>query len=297
MKLRGLLADTARRGTVVLSTHNTSEVAALCQRVLVMRAGRILYDGTPRALRATAEGRVWEADVPDASAARSWMTAEGRYRHVGEPPVGAVHRRPDPRGRLPPGVGVGGGTVITTELVQAARPTSHAMAWRPLAAVGLLLVLVATALRVSGQPADTFLAVAAASLAGRRGRRPARPGRHPAGDGAGVGDAPTSTPTDTGVSPGARALVDADHGLGPLARPARSRTTRGPRRVGGGGRGVAAVPAWGPRRRVGAPGVVRPRPARALDRPRGRRVRVVADRARRRRGPSRVLVLVAGRRR
>ena len=91
MKLRGLLADTAQRGTVVLSTHNTSEVAALCQRVVVMRAGRILYDGTPRALQSTAEGRVWEADVPDAGAARSWMTAEGRYRHVGEPPAGAAH--------------------------------------------------------------------------------------------------------------------------------------------------------------------------------------------------------------
>ncbi len=91
LKLRCLLADTAQRGTVVLSTHNTSEVAALCQRVVVMRAGRILYDGTPRALGSTAEGRVWEADVPDPGAAWSWMTAEGRYRHVGDPPAGAEH--------------------------------------------------------------------------------------------------------------------------------------------------------------------------------------------------------------
>ena len=89
LKLRSLLADTAQRGTVLLSTHNTSEVAALCQRVVVMRDGQILYDGTPRALQSTAEGRVWEADVPDPQAARSWMTAEGRYRHVGEPPAGA----------------------------------------------------------------------------------------------------------------------------------------------------------------------------------------------------------------
>ncbi len=89
LKLRSLLADTAQRGTVLLSTHNTSEVAALCQRVVVMRDGQIVYDGTPRALQSTAEGRVWEADVPDPQAARSWMTAEGRYRHVGEPPAGA----------------------------------------------------------------------------------------------------------------------------------------------------------------------------------------------------------------
>ena len=75
----------------MLSTHNTSEVAALCQRVLVMRDGRILYDGTPRALRDKAEERVWEADAPDDRAARSWMTADGRFRHVGVPPAGAEH--------------------------------------------------------------------------------------------------------------------------------------------------------------------------------------------------------------
>ena len=91
LELRSLLSDTAKRGTVVLSTHNTSEVAALCQRVLVMRDGRILYDGTPRALRDMAEDRVWEADAPDHRAARSWMTADGRFRHVGVPPAGAEH--------------------------------------------------------------------------------------------------------------------------------------------------------------------------------------------------------------
>lgn len=89
IELRSLLSETAQRGTVVLSTHNTSEVAALCQRVLVMRDGRIHYDGTPQSLRTTAEGRVWEADEPDPRAARSWMTAEGRFRHVGAPPPGA----------------------------------------------------------------------------------------------------------------------------------------------------------------------------------------------------------------
>jgi ABC-2 type transport system ATP-binding protein len=94
IELRSLLSETAQRGTVVLSTHNTSEVAALCQRVLVMRDGRIHYDGTPQALRTTAEGRVWEADRPDPRAARSWMTAEGRYRHVGVPPAGVEPASP-----------------------------------------------------------------------------------------------------------------------------------------------------------------------------------------------------------
>lgn len=53
----------------------------------------------------------------------------------------------------------------TPSLVQAALPTSRAMPWRPFVTVAGLLVLVLTLLRGSGQPTDTFLALAAASLA------------------------------------------------------------------------------------------------------------------------------------
>lgn len=56
--------------------------------------------------------------------------------------------------------------MIAGVLRQAALPTSRALAWRPLALAGTLLVLVLTLLRGSGQSADTFLAVAAAALAG-----------------------------------------------------------------------------------------------------------------------------------
>ena len=94
LELRALLAGSATRGTVLLSTHNTTEVAALCQRVVVMREGRILYTGTPAGLAAEAEGRVWEDDAQDPSALRSWMTAEGTYRHLGHPPAGATESTP-----------------------------------------------------------------------------------------------------------------------------------------------------------------------------------------------------------
>ncbi len=89
LELRSLLASAASRGTVLLSTHNTAEVAALCQRVAVMREGRIRFLGTPRDLVAIADGRVWESEHDEAGSARSWMTAEGHFRHVGEPPSGA----------------------------------------------------------------------------------------------------------------------------------------------------------------------------------------------------------------
>lgn len=51
-------------------------------------------------------------------------------------------------------------------LVQAARPTSRTLAWRPLVGLATLLVLVLWAARGSGQSVDALLAVAAAALAG-----------------------------------------------------------------------------------------------------------------------------------
>jgi ABC-2 type transport system ATP-binding protein len=83
--LAGLPADT----TVLLSTHLTEDVAALCPRVVVLDAGRVLFQGETAALAALADGRVWDAEGPDPRAAVSWRTAEGRFRNVGDPPAGA----------------------------------------------------------------------------------------------------------------------------------------------------------------------------------------------------------------
>jgi ABC-2 type transport system ATP-binding protein len=87
--LRSLLADCSSRGTVLLSTHNTAEVAALCQHVLVMDRGRICWSGTPAELAGVASGRVWESEQDEPTAVRSWLTGPGARRHVGTPPVGA----------------------------------------------------------------------------------------------------------------------------------------------------------------------------------------------------------------
>jgi ABC-2 type transport system ATP-binding protein len=86
LRLRSLLSQSQ---TVFMSTHNISEVAALCQQVYVMFSGRIRFTGTPAELAALAEGRVWEDDHQDPLAIRSWQTAEGSYRHLGDPPAGA----------------------------------------------------------------------------------------------------------------------------------------------------------------------------------------------------------------
>lgn len=89
ISLRSVLAGCAHEGTVVLSTHNTAEVSALCQHVLVMDRGRICWSGTPGDLAAAAQGQVWESPHDEPTAVRSWLTGPGTRRHLGTPPAGA----------------------------------------------------------------------------------------------------------------------------------------------------------------------------------------------------------------
>ena len=73
--LRTVLAEIARTSIVVLSTHQTEDVAALCERVIVLDRGRVRYDGSVTGLVARAAGRVWLADQPDPAATVSWRPA------------------------------------------------------------------------------------------------------------------------------------------------------------------------------------------------------------------------------
>ncbi len=74
---------------MLLSTHLTEDVAALCPRVVVLDHGRVLFEGPTAGLAALADGRVWDSDRPDPRATVSWRTGDGRYRCVGDPPSGA----------------------------------------------------------------------------------------------------------------------------------------------------------------------------------------------------------------
>ena len=100
--LRTVLAELARTSIVVLSTHQTEDVAALCERVIVLDRGRVRYDGPVTELTGQAAGRVWLADEPDPAASVSWRTGTGRYRNVGGRVRDDVRaRRTIPRRRLP----------------------------------------------------------------------------------------------------------------------------------------------------------------------------------------------------
>ncbi len=89
LRFRELVSDRTADRTVILSTHQTEDVAALCQRVIVMLDGQVLFEGTPRELTQVAHGRVWLADDRAAGARLSWRTADGAHRNIGEAPSDA----------------------------------------------------------------------------------------------------------------------------------------------------------------------------------------------------------------
>jgi ABC-2 type transport system ATP-binding protein len=93
--LRRTLSGLGHRSTVLLSTHQTEDVAALCERVVVLAGGTVRFDGAVTDLVATAVGRVWLAEQPGDDALVSWRTGTGRHHVVGgTPPVGADPTEP-----------------------------------------------------------------------------------------------------------------------------------------------------------------------------------------------------------
>jgi ABC-2 type transport system ATP-binding protein len=89
LRLRSVLSAAGRDGCVVVSTHMTDEVAALCNRVIVLGGGIVRFDDEPERLASVAADRVWIDDSPAPGAVHSWYTSDGNVRCVGTPPGGA----------------------------------------------------------------------------------------------------------------------------------------------------------------------------------------------------------------
>ncbi|HTH04971.1 MAG TPA: ATP-binding cassette domain-containing protein, partial [Ilumatobacteraceae bacterium] len=89
LRMRSVLSAAGRHGCVVVSTHLTDEVAAMCNRVLVLDHGTVRFDDEPGRLASVANGRVWIDDEPGPGAVHSWYTGDGSVRNVGTPPGGA----------------------------------------------------------------------------------------------------------------------------------------------------------------------------------------------------------------
>jgi len=94
IRFRNLFAENASRQLVILSTHIIDDVESMCDRLVVLHEGMILFDGAPQDLVRRAEGHAVEIELPVGSEAgfggsvhvtSRILTPEGtRYRLVGD---------------------------------------------------------------------------------------------------------------------------------------------------------------------------------------------------------------------
>jgi ABC-2 type transport system ATP-binding protein len=86
LRFRELISRVAADRCVLISTHQTEDVAALCRHVVVLREGEAVFAGASRELAQVAHDRVWLSDTRTDDAELSWLTGDGRHRHVGHSP-------------------------------------------------------------------------------------------------------------------------------------------------------------------------------------------------------------------
>lgn len=81
---RNLLADYAEDKIVILSTHIVSDIEAIADKVLLMKKGKFILQGTTPELTRKADGKVWELTVPSGEA-RKWQNESvvANLRHEG----------------------------------------------------------------------------------------------------------------------------------------------------------------------------------------------------------------------
>ena len=94
MLFRALISRVGESRTVLLSTHQTEDVGALCERVVVMKDGRTIFDDSPRGLAAAADGQVWLSTDPPSGTQTYWRNADGLFRATGPRPAGGVPATP-----------------------------------------------------------------------------------------------------------------------------------------------------------------------------------------------------------
>ncbi len=89
--MRGLIRDLAGQGiTVLLSSHLLAEVEELCNRVAIIRSGRVAYEGSLADLRRQA-GAGYRLRTTDDERARRVCAAQAGIEEVAEAPEGGLH--------------------------------------------------------------------------------------------------------------------------------------------------------------------------------------------------------------
>jgi ABC-2 type transport system ATP-binding protein len=95
LRFRDLISRLGEQRTVLLSTHQTEDVAALCEHVVVLDRGAVRFEGAPRQLVELASGQVWLGPSRAADARVTWRDPDGQYRSLGgRPPADAAPAAP-----------------------------------------------------------------------------------------------------------------------------------------------------------------------------------------------------------
>lgn len=104
VRFRNLIANLAQNRIVLLSTHIVSDVESIADRILMMRAGSFVLDGTPAELTQAVCGKVWEAHVPATSVdtlCAHLTVANERYLEDGQALVRFIAETPAIEGARP----------------------------------------------------------------------------------------------------------------------------------------------------------------------------------------------------
>lgn len=64
VRFRNLISAFAKNRIVILSTHIVSDVEFIAEQIVIMKSGRIVQFGNPRAITYEISGRVWECTIP-----------------------------------------------------------------------------------------------------------------------------------------------------------------------------------------------------------------------------------------
>lgn len=93
VRLRNLFADISRTCTVIFSTHIVDDISQSCNSLAVLKAGKVLYAGSPRSLIGEARGKVWTILSADSERPNGGLDVVStlqlqdgtQYRVIGQP--------------------------------------------------------------------------------------------------------------------------------------------------------------------------------------------------------------------
>lgn len=95
IRFRNLLAELGGNRTVLLSTHIVEDIAQTCQKLAIMKNGRVIFQGTVADVINETRGRVWTITTQGAKPIGNFTVVSTlnvgtaiHYRVVGELPIG-----------------------------------------------------------------------------------------------------------------------------------------------------------------------------------------------------------------